>query len=66
MNNWNCHQSRIQFLDGQTAIDYRREFKITPAMANGTAVNVVTMVFGNMGNDCHWCRFYQGPAQVKM
>jgi pyruvate,orthophosphate dikinase len=32
-------------------VDYRREFKITPAMANGTAVNVVTMVFGNMGND---------------
>ncbi|HQQ97826.1 MAG TPA: pyruvate, phosphate dikinase [Cyclobacteriaceae bacterium] len=37
---------------GKRAIDYRREFKITPAMANGTAVNVVTMVFGNMGNDC--------------
>jgi pyruvate, orthophosphate dikinase len=37
---------------GKRAIDYRREFHITPAMANGTAVNVVTMVFGNMGNDC--------------
>ena len=37
---------------GKRAIDYRREFKITPKMANGTAVNVVTMVFGNMGNDC--------------
>ncbi len=37
---------------GKRAIDYRKEFKITPAMANGTAVNVVTMVFGNMGNDC--------------
>jgi pyruvate,orthophosphate dikinase len=36
---------------GKRAIDYRREFKITPAMASGTAVNVVTMVFGNMGND---------------
>ena len=36
---------------GKRAIDYRREFKITPDMANGTAVNVVTMVFGNMGND---------------
>ena len=36
---------------GKRAIDYRREFKINPAMANGTAVNVVTMVFGNMGND---------------
>ncbi len=36
---------------GRRAVDYRREFGITPAMANGTAVNVVTMVFGNMGND---------------
>ena len=36
---------------GKRAVDYRREFKITPAMANGTAVNVVTMVFGNLGND---------------
>jgi pyruvate,orthophosphate dikinase len=32
--------------------NYRREFNITPDMANGTAVNVCTMVFGNMGNDC--------------
>jgi pyruvate,orthophosphate dikinase len=37
---------------GKRAIDYRREFHITPDMANGTAVNIVTMVFGNMGNDC--------------
>ncbi len=37
---------------GKRAVDYRREFRITPEMANGTAVNVVTMVFGNMGNDC--------------
>ena len=37
---------------GKRAIDYRREFNITPDMAHGTAVNVVTMVFGNMGNDC--------------
>lgn len=36
---------------GKRAVDYRREFKITPEMANGTAVNVVAMVFGNMGND---------------
>jgi len=36
---------------GKRAVDYRREFKITPAMANGTAVNVVSMVFGNMGDD---------------
>jgi pyruvate,orthophosphate dikinase len=37
---------------GKRAVDYRREFNITPAMANGTAVNVCTMVFGNMGDDC--------------
>jgi pyruvate,orthophosphate dikinase len=37
---------------GKRAIDYRREFKITPDMANGTAVNIQTMVFGNMGNNC--------------
>jgi pyruvate,orthophosphate dikinase len=36
---------------GKRAVDYRREFNITPEMANGTAVNVCTMVFGNMGND---------------
>jgi len=36
---------------GKRAIDYRREFNITKEMANGTAVNVCTMVFGNMGND---------------
>jgi len=37
---------------GKRAIDYRREFKITADMANGTAVNIQTMVFGNMGDDC--------------
>jgi pyruvate,orthophosphate dikinase len=37
---------------GKRAVDYRREFNITPEMANGTAVNICTMVFGNMGNDC--------------
>ncbi len=37
---------------GKRAVDYRREFKITPDMANGTAVNIQTMVFGNMGDDC--------------
>ncbi|MCK5830262.1 MAG: pyruvate, phosphate dikinase [Methylococcales bacterium] len=37
---------------GKRAIDYRREFHITPEMASGTAVNIVTMVFGNMGDDC--------------
>jgi len=37
---------------GRRAVDYRREFGITPGMANGTAVNVQTMVFGNLGDDC--------------
>ena len=37
---------------GKRAVDYRREFNITPDMANGTAVNLVTMVFGNLGEDC--------------
>ena len=37
---------------GKRAVDYRREFKITPDQANGTAVNICTMVFGNRGDDC--------------
>ena len=37
---------------GKRAVDYRREFHITAEMANGTAVNIVAMVFGNMGDDC--------------
>jgi len=37
---------------GKRAVDYRREFAITPEQANGTAVNICTMVFGNRGNDC--------------
>ena len=36
---------------GKRAVAYRKEFNITPEMANGTAVNVCTMVFGNMGVD---------------
>ena len=36
---------------GKRAVDYRKQFKITKEQANGTAVNVCTMVFGNMGND---------------
>ncbi len=34
---------------GKRAVDYRREFGITTEMAHGTAVNICTMVFGNMG-----------------
>ncbi|MGD6853341.1 MAG: pyruvate, phosphate dikinase [Candidatus Bathyarchaeia archaeon] len=37
--------------NGKRAIDYRREFKITPKTANGTAANVQTMVFGNLGSN---------------
>ena len=37
--------------NGKRAIDYRKQFKITKEMANGTAVNICTMVFGNMGDD---------------
>ena len=37
---------------GKRAVDYRREFHITPDLANGTAVNICTMVFGNKGDDC--------------
>ncbi|MEA1050242.1 pyruvate, phosphate dikinase [Lamprobacter modestohalophilus] len=36
---------------GRRAVDYRNQFHITPEMANGTAVNICTMVFGNRGND---------------
>jgi pyruvate,orthophosphate dikinase len=36
---------------GRRAVDYRREFNITPEQANGTAVNVMAMVFGNLGGD---------------
>ncbi|MBI3642113.1 MAG: pyruvate, phosphate dikinase [Thaumarchaeota archaeon] len=36
---------------GERAVVYREKYKITKDIANGTAVNVVTMVFGNMGND---------------
>ena len=37
--------------NGKRAVDYRKQFRITPDMANGTAVSIVAMVFGNMGND---------------
>ena len=36
---------------GERAVIYREKNGITKSIANGTAVNVVTMVFGNMGND---------------
>ena len=51
MNNWKSRSSRFSAPGTEACVDYRREFKITPAMANGTAVNIVTMVFGNVGDD---------------
>ena len=36
---------------GRRAVDYRAEFGITPEMADGTAANVVAMVFGNRGSN---------------
>ena len=37
---------------GERAVIYRNKNNITKNIADGTAVNVVTMAFGNMGNDC--------------
>jgi pyruvate,orthophosphate dikinase len=45
-------ESVFRSWSGKRAVDYRREFNIRPDMANGTAVNICTMVFGNMGDDC--------------
>ncbi len=36
---------------GKRSTEFRRQHGITPEMANGTAVAVVAMVFGNMGAD---------------
>ncbi|HEX9678260.1 pyruvate, phosphate dikinase [Nitrososphaera sp.] len=36
---------------GKRSTEFRRQYGITPDMANGTAVAVVAMVFGNMGAD---------------
>ncbi|MDR1991998.1 MAG: pyruvate, phosphate dikinase [Nitrososphaerota archaeon] len=49
--------------NGKRAIDYRREFKITPKIANGTAANVQTMVFGNMSkNSATGVAFTRDPS----
>ncbi len=37
--------------NGRRSVDYRREMKITPDVADGTAASIVSMVFGNMGGD---------------
>jgi pyruvate,orthophosphate dikinase len=44
-------QAVFRSWNGKRAIDYRKQFRITKDQANGTAVNICTMVFGNMGND---------------
>jgi pyruvate,orthophosphate dikinase len=44
-------QAVFRSWNGKRAIDYRKQFRITRDQANGTAVNICTMVFGNMGND---------------
>jgi pyruvate,orthophosphate dikinase len=44
-------QAVFRSWNGKRAIDYRKQFRITKEQANGTAVNICTMVFGNMGND---------------
>src|SRR5438105_6412358 len=36
---------------GKRAIEYRKQYGIAPSTANGTAVSIVAMVFGNMGDD---------------
>ncbi|HEY1248181.1 MAG TPA: pyruvate, phosphate dikinase, partial [Nitrososphaera sp.] len=47
---------------GKRAIEYRRQYNITPEMAGGTAVTVVAMVFGNMGSDsCTGVVFTRDP-----
>ncbi len=37
--------------NGKRAIEYRKQYRITPDLAKGTAVTIVTMVFGNLGAD---------------
>jgi pyruvate,orthophosphate dikinase len=36
---------------GRRASEYRKRYGITSSMANGTAVSIVSMVYGNKGND---------------
>jgi len=49
--------------NGKRAMDYRKEFKITPKIANGTAANVQAMVFGNIGaNSATGVAFTRDPG----
>ena len=53
----------IRSWKGRRAVDYRREFHITTDMANGTAVNICTMVFGNIDdNSATGVAFTRNPA----
>jgi pyruvate,orthophosphate dikinase len=47
---------------GKRAVEYRKQYNITPDMAAGTAVTIVAMVFGNMGsNSCTGVVFTRDP-----
>jgi pyruvate,orthophosphate dikinase len=47
---------------GKRAVEFRKQYNITPDKANGTAVTVVAMVFGNMGPDsCTGVVFTRNP-----
>jgi pyruvate, orthophosphate dikinase len=47
---------------GKRAVEYRKRYNITPDSAGGTAVTIVTMVFGNMGSDsCTGVVFTRDP-----
>ena len=47
---------------GKRAVEYRRQYNVTPDRSNGTAVTVVSMVFGNMGPDsCTGVVFTRNP-----
>lgn len=47
---------------GKRAVEYRKQYGITPDRANGTAVTIVAMVFGNMGSDsCTGVVFTRDP-----
>lgn len=47
---------------GKRAVEYRRQYSITPDKANGTAVTIVCMAFGNMGSDsCTGVVFTRNP-----
>jgi len=48
---------------GKRCVDYRKEFGITQEIADGTAVDVCTMVFGNAGHDsCTGVAFTRDPG----